>query len=101
MYVLGSNNFRRKVIAAKLDLTRHTVPATQLLQWLSRCLVVLSRGHVINACSDWASNLCTAYLCHRGLSKSVKSRTCKSSEARPAGPIPPCDTGSCQLTGLH
>lgn len=30
------------------------------------------------------------YLCHRGLSKSVKSRTCRSSEASPAGPIPPC-----------
>ena len=31
-----------------------------------------------------------AHLCHLGLSMSVKSSTCKSSEANPAGPMPPC-----------
>ncbi len=31
------------------------------------------------------------HLCQRGLSRSVKSSTCRSSEARPAGPMPPCD----------
>ena len=32
-----------------------------------------------------------ADLCHRGLSKSVKSSTWRSSDARPAGPMPPCN----------
>lgn len=30
-------------------------------------------------------------LCQRGLSMSVKSSTCRSSVARPAGPMPPCE----------
>lgn len=32
------------------------------------------------------------HLCQRGFSKSVKSSTCRSSEASPAGPMPPCTT---------
>lgn len=36
-----------ELIDAKLDLTRHNAPATQLLQWLSGCLVGLSWGQVI------------------------------------------------------
>ena len=34
-----------------------------------------------------------ADLCHLGRSMSAKSSTCRSSEARPAGPMPPCRHG--------
>lgn len=34
----------------------------------------------------------STHLCQRGLSRSVKSSTCRSSEASPAGPMPPCTT---------
>jgi hypothetical protein len=42
-------------------------------------------------CCPAAARL-SAHLCQRGLSRSVKSSTCRSSEARPAGPMPPCTT---------
>ncbi len=32
---------------AKLDLARHDAPATQRLQWLSRCPIVVPVGRVI------------------------------------------------------
>ena len=37
-----------------------------------------------------ARHCSSAHLCQRGRSKSVKSSTCRSSDARPAGPMPPC-----------
>jgi len=33
----------------------------------------------------------STHLCHLGRSGSVKSSTCRSSVARPAGPMPPCE----------
>lgn len=42
------------------------------------------------ACGPGGAGAGGARLCQRGRSKSVKSSTCRSSEASPAGPIPPC-----------
>ena len=45
----------------------------------------------IALCLHQAGGRSRAHLCQRGLSKSVKSRTCRSSDASPAGPMPPCN----------
>lgn len=95
----------------------------------ARCSV--QAAHIAAACQVWIvyngksayriyKQLCfllrliVSYLCHLGLSKSVKSRTCKSSDAKPAGPMPPCNmhlrwqrspcsrnTRHCQAVYLH
>lgn len=53
-------------------------------------LLMMPPEATADAISDHRQRLALGpHLCHRGLSKSVKSRTCRSSDARPAGPMPP------------
>lgn len=57
-----------------------------------RCRTQRHHSRALSSTQQAAAAAISAHRCQRGLSRSVKSSTCRSSEASPAGPMPPCTT---------
>ena len=78
----------------------HTSPVASILTCRLKIDILIQElfwGHIRRK----AGEMLHAHLCHRGLSKSVKSSTCRSSDASPAGPIPPCSVVPLQIKRGH